>query len=186
MECECGTLHQNCESCRVDLAPLDGDARARVAPGQIGRILATTFENEWYALVRFEIGDVGRQAVEPCPCGRSLGMALSGVEGRLKSLCIAGDGGLVTHARLDQALAGVEGLEQYRVDQVSPVRVCAAVVGEPGSASGVAAHAKGVLAEVFGPRVGIEVEEVPALFAEKSGKFLLVQRSFPLGAAFHV
>jgi phenylacetate-coenzyme A ligase PaaK-like adenylate-forming protein len=185
MECEYGMLHQNCESCRVDLAPLDGDARARVAPGQVGRILATTFENEWCALVRFEIGDVGRQADHLCPCGRSFGITLTAVEGRLKSLCIAGDGGLVTHARLDHALAGVEGLEQYRVDQISPTRVRGAVVVERGAGPDVAARARGVLAEIFGPQMGIEVDTVPALFAEKSGKFLLAQRSFPLGEAFH-
>jgi hypothetical protein len=33
--------------------------------------------------------------------------------------------------------------------------------------------------------VHIEVAEVPALFAEKSGKFLLALRSFPLEEAIH-
>ena len=182
MECEHGMLHQNCETCRVDLVPPTGNGRGSVAPGELGRILVTTFGNTWFPLVRFEIGDVGRRAVDPCPCGRNLGVALSAVEGRLKSLCVAGDGRLVTHAELDRALAGVDGLEQYRVTQDSPSHVQCAVVRAPGEGARVEDGVRGALAAVFGPGVQVVVSEVPALFAEKSGKFLLAQRSFPLEA----
>jgi len=178
-------LHQNSETCRVDLVPLPGDGQERGAQGGLGRILATTFENEWFPLLRFEIGDVGRLAMSPCPCGRTLGMTLSAVEGRVKSLCVAGDGRFVTHARLDHALAGVAGLEQYRVDQDSLLEVRCAVIGEPGEEARAVKGARRVLAEVFGPRVHLEVVEVPALYAEKSGKFLLCHRSFPLEETFH-
>jgi hypothetical protein len=112
-------------------------------------------------------------------------MTLSAVEGRLKSLCVAGDGKLVTHARLDTALAGVAGLEQYRVDQDTPVHVRCTVVGEPGGGALAAKGAKEALGEIFGPHVRVDAVEVPALFAEESGKFLLVNRSFPLGEAIH-
>jgi len=44
-------------------------------------------------------------------------MTLSAVEGRLKSLCIADDGRPVTHREVDNALAAVDGLEQYRLVQ---------------------------------------------------------------------
>ena len=182
MECEHGMLHQNCETCRVDLVPLSEDGRGSVAPGELGRILATTFGNEWFPLVRFEIGDVGRRSVRPCPCGQDLGMTLSAVEGRLKSLCVAGDGRLVTHAEIDHALAGVDGLEQYRVAQDAPSHVQCAVVRAPGEGARVEDGVRGTLAGIFGPGVQVEVAEVPALFAEKSGKFLLAQRSFPLEA----
>ena len=183
MECEHGMLHQNCETCRVDLLPLAGDPRGGVAPGELGRIAATTFGNEWFPLVRFEIGDVGRLAASPCPCGRTFGMTLGGVEGRLKSLCRAGDGTLVPHTRLDRALAGVAGLEQYRVEQDSPTHVRCAVIGQAGRGARAANGAREVLADIFGPRVRVETEEVPELFAEKSGKFLLVHRLFPLEEA---
>jgi phenylacetate-coenzyme A ligase PaaK-like adenylate-forming protein len=182
MECECGMLHQNYESCRVDLVPLSGEAHRGVAPGEVGRILATTFGNEWFPVVRFEIGDVGRLATHPCRCGRSLGMTLSAVEGRLKSVCIDGDGRLLTHARLDHALAGVAGLEQYRLDQDSPGSAHCRVVGD---SRRMVEGARKALAGVFGPRVHVEVTEAPALFAEKSGKFLLARRSFPLEEAIH-
>ncbi len=145
MECEHGRLHQNAASCRVDMVPLPEDGRdgrdrqdgrdgsdGRVRPGGIGRIAATTFGNAWCPLVRFEIGDIGRIAAEPCPCGRNMGITLSSIEGRLKSLCVAADGSPVTHGRIDRALAAVDGLEQYRVDQVSPGLVRCVVIGEHG------------------------------------------------------
>ena len=44
-------------------------------------------------------------------------MTLCVIEGRLKSLCIAKDGRLLTHRELDGALARVGGLEQYRLVQ---------------------------------------------------------------------
>lgn len=187
MECEHGRLHQNTAACRVDMAPLPGDRQdRRIRPGGIGRIAATTFGNAWCPLVRFEIGDIGRIAEESCPCGRNLGITLSAVEGRLKSLCIAADGSPLTHGRIDRAVADVDGLEQYRLDQVSPSLVRCAVIGEPGSGAQAARGTREVLAGVFGPGMSIEVAEVSLLLPEKSGKFLLAQRSFSLGEAARV
>jgi phenylacetate-CoA ligase len=184
MECEEGTMHQNVDACRVDMVPLPGFPEARSeAPGALGRIVATTFGSEWFPLLRFEIGDVGRVASAPCACGRNAGLSLSSIEGRLKSLCIDSEGMPVTHGRIDQALAQVEGLEQYRLDQESPFRVTCGMIGEPGKGRNAAQGAREVLAALFGPKVDLQVAEVPELHPEKSGKFLLVSRSFPLEEA---
>jgi len=181
MECEHGRLHQNTESCRVDLVPLPGgDESAVVPPGGLGRIVATTFGNAWFPLLRFEVGDVGRMAVNPCPCGRTLGLTLSSLEGRLKSLCVAGNGIPVTHGAIDRALAGVDGLEAYRVDQDAPNRVHCAVVAAPDQGQALAREASAALSKLFGLGVSIEAVEVPELLAEPSSKFLLALRSFPL------
>jgi phenylacetate-CoA ligase len=181
MECEHGRLHQNTAACRVDMVPLPGMRQdGRVRPGGIGRIAATTFGNAWCPLIRFEIGDVGRIAAEPCPCGRSLGFTLSSIEGRLKSLCVAADGSPVTHGRIDRTLAAIDGLEQYRLDQVSPRLVRCAVIGEQGRGAQAARGVKDALTGIFGPGMGIEVTEAGLLLPEKSGKFLLAERSFSL------
>jgi phenylacetate-CoA ligase len=186
MECEHGRLHQNTATCRVDMIPLPGqDPAGEVPPGGLGRIIATTLGNEWFPLLRFDVGDVGRLADSPCPCGRDSGLTLSAVEGRLKSLCRAGDGTLVTHRRIDTALAGVDGLAQYRVDQTAPEDVRLSVVEEPGARAGIDVAARDALAALFGPRVRISARTVPHLVPEASGKFLLVLRSFPLEEAVH-
>ncbi len=187
MECEHRRLHQNAAVCRVDIVPLAGERQdGRVRPGAIGRIAATTFGNAWCPLVRFEVGDVGRIAAESCPCGRSLGFTLSSIEGRLKSLCIAADGSPVTHGQIDHAFAAVDGLEQYKLNQVSPSLVRCAVIGEPGRGVQAVRGVKEALAGVFGPGMGTEVAEVGLLLPEKSGKFLLAQRSFSLEEAVRV
>ena len=184
MECECGCLHQNVEFCRVDLLPLGGPlAPGGVAPGGLGRIITTTFGNQWFPLLRFEVGDVGRVAAGPCLCGRNEGITLSAIEGRLKSLCLSGDQRPVTHREIDLALAGVQGLEEYRVDQVAPDYVDCAVIAAPERETQVAEGATAALAAVFGPGVRVETREVPVLLPEKSGKFLSVRRSFPLDLA---
>ena len=177
MECEHGMLHQNTEFCRVDFAPLRDRVETHAG---VGRIFVTTFGNPWFPLVRFDIGDIVRLASRPCPCGRNFGMTLSAIEGRLKSLCIAGDGRLLTHREMDDALAHVEGLEQYRLVQETPKSVRLAVIGEDGQGIKVARDAEDILRGIFGGSVTITVDNVPVLHPEKSGKFLLAKRDFPI------
>ena len=177
MECEHGRLHQNVEFCRVDLAPLTDGVKTHVG---VGRIFVTTFGNEWFPLVRFDIGDIARLASGPCPCGRDFGMTLSTIEGRLKSLCVAGDGRLVTHREMDDALARVEGLEQYRLVQNSLKSARLDVTAEEGQGKRAAQDAGDILKGLFGRGVEIAVSKVSALQPERSGKFLLAKRDFPL------
>jgi phenylacetate-CoA ligase len=177
MECEYGRLHQNTDFCRVDFAPLaDGVGSHR----GVGRIFATTFGNLWFPLVRFDLGDIARLASEPCPCGRNFGVTLSSIEGRLKSLCVAEDGRLVTHRELDDALASVEGLEQYKLVQESLKSIRLEVIGEDSQRNRVARDAADILHGIFGRGVSVAVVEVSALLPERSGKFLLIKRDFPL------
>lgn len=175
MECEQGKLHQNTEYCRVDFAPI-GDS----AGTGVGRIFVTTFGNRWFPLLRFDIGDIARIASETCSCGRNFGMTLSAIEGRLKSLCVAADGRLVTHREIDDALACVDGLEQYCLVQEELKRVCLAVVVEDGQGKRAAGDAADILRAIFGGGVDIRAREVQMLLPEKSGKFLLTKREFPL------
>ena len=183
MECEHGMLHQNVQSCRVDLVPLGGlHGSVPGLPPEYGRVAATTFGNAWFPLVRFDVGDIGRRASAPCPCGRSQGVTLSSIEGRLKSLCVAGDGSLVTHGMIDRALAEVPGLEQYRVDQATLSEVSCQVIAQPGRETAAVRGGREALAGLFGPGVKVSVTETVELVPEKSGKFLLVARTFPLDA----
>ena len=177
MECDYGKLHQNSEFCRVDFAPLNDGVKTHDG---VGRIFSTTFGNKWFPLVRFDIGDIVRLESDPCPCGRNFGMTLSSIEGRLKSLCVADNGRLVTHREMDDALARVDGLEQYILVQETLKKVRLDVVGEDSQGKRVAQDAEDILRGMFGRHVEIVVNEVQALLPEKSGKFLLAKRDFPL------
>jgi phenylacetate-coenzyme A ligase PaaK-like adenylate-forming protein len=175
MECERGRLHQNAEFCRVDLLPI-----AAVQPGGIGRIIVTTLGNKWFPLLRFEIGDVGRLSGGPCPCGRGFGLTLSAVEGRLGSVCLSRDGRPVTHLEIDKAIAGVGGVEEYRLDQYEPGSASLCIVSGEERSPAAAREAGEAIRVLFGAGARIDVRNVPSLQPEKSGKFLLCKRWYPL------
>jgi phenylacetate-CoA ligase len=176
MECERGRLHQNCSFCRADIVAVEG-----MEDPKIGRILVTTFGNRWFPLLRFDVGDLARISPGPCPCGRSFGLTLSGIEGRLISVFLAAGNRRVTHGQLDEAIASVEGIEEYRLDQESPGRVRLRLVIE-GSRPGpsVIRDARAAMLGLLGDEIEVMVEAVDELSPETSGKFLLARRHFPL------
>ncbi len=176
MECEHGRLHQNSAFCRVDLVAMDG------LEGQgIGRILATTFGNRWFPLLRFEIGDLARVSPDPCPCSRSFGLTLSCIEGRLISIFLGAGNRLVTHRQLDQVMAGVEGIDEYRLDQESPKRVQLRLITAGNRPrQSVLRDAQETIHALLGDELEVTAEAVCCLLPEASGKFLLAKRHFPL------
>ncbi len=176
MECEQGRLHQNSDFCRVDFNPIPG-----LEDQGIGGMLATTFRNSWFPLLRFEIGDLARISTDVCPCGRNFGLTVSSIEGRFLSLFVGAGNRLVTHRQLDQAMAAVEGIDEYRLDQESPGRVHARlVITENRSAQSVIQDAGESIRALLGNDLDVAVETVSCLQPEASGKFLLAKRHFPL------
>ena len=176
MECEEGRLHQNCASCRVDLVPVAGFEEQDVR-----RILVTTFGNRWFPLLRFEIGDLTRVSDSVCPCGRSFGLTAPGIEGRTVSAFLGSGKRLVTHGQLDQAIAAVEGIEDYRVDQETPQHAHARlIVVQNHPAQTVLCNARDSIQALLGDDVKVTAESVCSLLPESSGKFLLARRHFPL------
>ncbi len=176
MECEKGRLHQNHAFCRVDLAPVPG-----LEAQGIGRVLATTFGNRWFPLLRFDIGDLARVSTDACPCGRTFGLTVSSIEGRLISVFLASGNRMATHAQMDRAIAEVDGVDDYRLDQDSPKHVQLRLVaaGERPRQS-VLRDAREAIQALLGNEVETTVEAVGCLLPEASGKFLLARRHFPL------
>jgi phenylacetate-coenzyme A ligase PaaK-like adenylate-forming protein len=176
MECEQGRLHQNTDFCRVDLVPIGS-----METSGIGRILVSTFGNQWFPLLRFEIGDVARVSPDPCPCGRAFGLTLLSIEGRLLSIFLASSNRLVSHRQMDQTLASVDGIEEYRLDQLSPQLVRLRVMTDESRLwQSVFREAKEAMHTLLGDDVEVIIEAVPSLFPEASGKFLLAKRHFPI------
>ena len=120
MQCESGRLHQNLEHCRVDFEPF----RPEYGGPALGRMLVTVFHNPWFAVLRFDIGDVAHLDDRgPCPCGRTGGLMLASIDGRIKDVTFTPDGRAVTVDALDRALADVEGLCGWQLDHAAPASV---------------------------------------------------------------
>lgn len=176
MECECGRLHQNMAYCHVDFIPF---APRHGGPG-IGALLVTTFHNPWRVLLRFDIGDVVKLATEPCPCGRRAGLTLDSIEGRGVNLTVASDGRAVTQNAADRIIAGVPGIEDYQLLQVSEQDYLLKFVSCDSDEARITAQAKPALVALYGTGARIQLERVEALPPDPPGKCRLCKPLIPV------
>jgi phenylacetate-CoA ligase len=186
MECERGFMHQVTDCCHVDFLPF---ARRFGGP-RLGRLLVTTLDNPWRALVRFDIGDVarlaacgpGKPAGTRCPCGRTGGIVLEDIDGRASGITVDEDGRPVTPAAVDRALAGVPGLvdHQLRQDRPGAVRIVYVLDPVAGTARRAERSVRAALRRLYGHTCAIEAHETGVLPPENSGKYLRAAPAFPV------
>lgn len=174
-ECEAGLLHQNTASCHVELQPV----RSGRGGGGLGRILVTTLGNPWFGLLRFDVGDLARlHAGTPCRCGRTDGLTVESIEGRVRDLTFDTRGVAVTVRQLDDAMATADGLRGYRIEQSGARRYSARYVAEDGAARTLGDALPPLLRGVYGADAQIVVRREPSLPPEQSGKFRLALTTF--------
>ena len=114
-ECEAGSLHLWPEVGIVEV--LSDDGPEPVAPGEIGRLVCTGLLNRAMPLVRYEVGDRGALAIDPCPCGRTLPV-LSRVEGRVDDVLVTSDGRTI--GRLDGVFKSDLPIVEAQIAQLAP------------------------------------------------------------------
>lgn len=177
MQCETGKFHQNSRFCRVDFQPF----KKEFGGPQLGRILVTTFNNPWFYIVRFDVGDLVRiDESGRCDCGRNSGMILSSIEGRVNNLTLDGNGHLVTLHELDSALAVIPGLEQYKLEQPARGQYILSVVSSRKDKESLSAVVTDLLHALYGKQAEISVVHETSISPESSGKYSLAQIGFPL------
>jgi phenylacetate-CoA ligase len=186
MECERGRMHQVSDCCHVDFLPF---AREFGGP-LLGRLLVTTLDNPWRTLIRFDVGDVallappaaGTPAGAYCPCGRSGGIVLAGIEGRAAGLTLDARARPVTSAAVDRTLAAVPSLVDHRLRQRRPGEVAVEYVLDPvaGPTRDAEREVRAALRRLYGRSCAIEAREVPGLHPEPSGKYLRAAPEYSL------
>jgi phenylacetate-CoA ligase len=177
MQCENGKLHQNIQYCRVDFQPLMPE---HGGPG-VGRILVTTFNNPWYILIRFDVGDLVRLDEEDvCRCGRQGGLILSAIEGRSANVTLTCDGRLVTLRELDNAVSVLEGIEQYRLDQLSGDEYRLHLVSPWADRDALSGQADVVLRKLYGEEAETSIVFEQDIAPSSTGKYSISQSSFPV------
>jgi phenylacetate-coenzyme A ligase PaaK-like adenylate-forming protein len=161
----------------VDFQPLK---REHGGPA-LGRLLVTTFNNPWYYMLRFDVGDLGRiEESGECACGRNDGMILAAIEGRASSATFTLEGRLVTARELDRTLSRVGGIEEYRLDQTSPQHYQLHLSASTPHRAGLSAEIIRTLKSLYGQAAGIEPVYVDSLAPESSGKYCVAKRTFPI------
>jgi len=177
MQCEHGKFHQNTEYCRVDFQPLKPDHDGPF----LGRILVTTFNNPWYYIVRFDIGDLVRiDESGSCPCGRESGLILSAVEGRINDVTLTCNSRLVTMRELDNALSVLEGIDEYKLRQETPKTYHLHLATRRVDKRTLSREAIEILSKLYGEKAEILVSYEKAIAPEPSGKYRVSGALFPI------
>ena len=177
MQCEKGKFHQNSEFCRVDFQPLKLEHGGPL----LGRILVTTFNNPWYYIVRFDVGDLvqiderGR-----CSCGRNSGMILSAIAGRVTNVTLTCTGRLVSLRELDDNLSVLDGVDDYQLYQVAANIYDLHLVSQRPDKDRLSEAASAVLRELYGKEAKISVIYEAAISSEGSVKHHISRALFPI------
>jgi len=172
-ECERGRFHQNTRYCHLEVQPL---VASRGDP-LIGRLLVTTLGNPWVSLLRFDIGDLVRLETNPCPCGRSDGLTLAGILGRVRDLTFDETGRAVTVDALDRVVGNAEALVSYQMEQTARTEYLFHYVTAIGQTAPVQALLSGLKA-LYGPGVRMTMRPESTIPTEPSGKFRLARTAF--------
>jgi phenylacetate-CoA ligase len=177
MQCEAGKLHQNSESCRVDIQPL----KKEHGGPNVGRILVTTFDNPWYSMLRFDVGDLAYiDEKQQCPCGRDSGIILSAIEGRFINATLDCAGRLVTLRRLDDTMGTVKDLDEYRLEQPAPGVYALHLSSQRQDRDKLGREVTAKLRKIYGKAAAISIVYKDFLCPEDSGKYCLAKTLFPL------
>jgi len=170
---EQGGYHLNCEWIFVEVDP--GDAPS--GSGE-GTILVTSLYNRGMPLIRYRVGDTGRELEGICPCGRGLPLILPGM-GRSVDYVHLPDGRAISPYALTLAVEPVNGVRQYQIHQLARDHVRVRFLGEYSPVTGggedpVGDAIRSALGPIL-PGVRVEPERVDRLHREPSGKFRIVR-----------
>ena len=167
-QCEEGRLHVSSDFGVVEI--LDEHDRP-IPPGRDGRIICTGLVNATQLLIRYEVGDTGRWATEPCPCGRSHLPVLEEIVGRLEDVVIGPDGREMV--RFHGIFVGLPGVKEGQIVQLARDRIRVNVVADDSFGETEERTIIGRLVERLGP-VSVEVVRVPRIERDARGKFRAV------------
>ncbi len=177
MQCEEGNYHQNVDFCRVDFQPFQEEHGGP----DLGRILVTTFNNPWYYMIRFYVGDIVRlQESNSCPCGRNSGMILSSLEGRWDNVTLTISGRLVSLGELDRNLSVIKDIEEYQLIQLAQGVYEIHLVSQQENKKDLNSEVYTVLQNLYGQESQITIYYEKDIAPGPSGKYVLARALFPI------
>jgi phenylacetate-CoA ligase len=159
--CHHGNLHVRLDHVFVELRR----GGASVQPGDLGSVTVTS-HHPTMPLVRYDVGDLARFDLTPCPCSVGSAWPVLTLEGRELDAFHLPDR-RVTTRDVDECLKDVE-LEMYQLCEHAPRRYCLYVV--PGAAGAWRRQTEALLVPLLEPQE-LTVEEVSELRMEDYQKF---------------
>jgi phenylacetate-CoA ligase len=111
-QCEYGHYHVSPEVGIIEIINQQGQAASN---GELGMVVCTGLQNTLQPLIRYQIGDMARWALDQnCECGRDMPI-LEGVEGRFEDICYTADGRALL--RFDTVFKGIDSIREAQVVQ---------------------------------------------------------------------
>jgi phenylacetate-CoA ligase len=177
-ECREGRWHVRSDTTYVELTC---EGRPAVK-GELGGLLVTDLDNYRMPLIRYDVGDLGVESPEACPCGRH-NMALLGVEGRRGDAWRNAQGQLVSAAAISRAAhrAGIAG--RYQLVQASASRATLTWMDAPADTAPVAQALSAELEKLLGAATRVEIRRARSIAPERSNKYRLIFSQLAAGAA---
>ncbi|HEY1186432.1 MAG TPA: phenylacetate--CoA ligase family protein [Gemmata sp.] len=136
-----------------------------------GKLLVTDLSNRAMPLIRYQVGDVVVQSNRVCKCGRGLPL-LERVEGRDADYVLTPAGNLISGISLTENFAVlIPGTAQVQIVQESITQLRIRLVADDGFGDLSRRKIADLVRDTFGGTVSHEVELVPAIPQEPSGKY---------------
>lgn len=170
-QCPQGGMHLTAEDIVLEI--VDDEGRV-LPPGEAGEIVVTHLATRDFPFVRYRTGDRAVLDTAQCACGRGLPM-LREIQGRATDFVRAQDGTVMHGLALIYTLRDIAGIREFKIVQESLGLTCVQLV--PDAGCDVAAARARIVREFrarLGAGVEVQVEVVPAIAAEKSGKYRYV------------
>ena len=157
------------------LEAFDPITRAPCPPGVAGAAAVTDLNNFSMPRIRYAIGDVVALTDAACPCGKPHPV-IAELSGREDALLLARDGTLA-HGHAFSHMARQWSLCQWQLVQDRRDHVTLRIVREKNADHAPEEFAKAVSEKLDLP---VDIREVPAIEAAKSGKYRYTIREFTL------
>jgi phenylacetate-CoA ligase len=169
-ECPAGGMHLTAEDVIVEIV----DAQGRVLPpGQSGEIVVTHLATRDFPFIRYRTGDVATLSEASCPCGRGLPL-LQDIQGRTTDFVVAADGTVMHGLALIYVVRDLPGVEAFRIVQHSLQRTQVQLVAGPHFDHARLPDLIQGFRQRLGQQVEVDVEFVPEIPPERSGKYRYV------------
>ena len=153
-ECEARAgLHVTADTHLVEVLGDDGPA----PPGTPGRVVCTDLIARTMPMVRYETGDWGALATEPCACGRTF-PRLVGLVGREGDVVVLPDGRRLHWPWFHETFARYDDLDRYQVIQEARDHLRVRLRAPAGRFAALAARARTELATQVPATVRIDLE----------------------------
>ena len=178
-QCPQGGMHLTAEDVIVEIVGPDAKP---VAAGCSGEIVVTHLATSDFPFIRYRTGDMAIMGGTPCACGRGL-PTLAEIQGRSTDFVVAQDGTVMHGLSLVYILRDLEGVESFKITQESVDHTRVQLITGPAFDKAADAVISAGFKRRLGADVRIDIEHVPVIEPERSGKHRYIVSRVPTAPA---